>query len=231
MTGRPRCYLQLPRMMDPPLPSPLPNPPVVLLRVECHDQNSRAYNGTFKDSNMVARDPCTLITRQAFDNCLSWRHIKTPFIPFTNSWRRALQRKQRLIEDGQKDVVIIAIWAKGLPNVYDAYDVARMLGYLDKSSKHLDEYLAHEGISADSYRILAIFNGQKEQKDIALSVPGLQGSATVPGPFLTDVPGRTAKEKLENEIYQHTGLRGDSEQLLYLTGVMMEPLAVLRHPS
>lgn len=143
------------------------------------------------------------------------------FILFTNSWRRALQRRQRLIEDGEKDIVIIAIWSKGLHNVYDAYDVARMLGYLDESSKHLDKYLVHRGISADVYRILTIFNGQKEQKNIALGVPGLQGSVTIPSSSMTDVPGRTAKEKLENEIYQHTGVKGDSEQLLYLAGIMI----------
>jgi hypothetical protein len=28
---------------------------VVLLRVECHDKNSLAYNETFKDFNMIAR--------------------------------------------------------------------------------------------------------------------------------------------------------------------------------
>ena len=43
----------------------------------------------------------------------------------------------------------------------------------------------------------------------------------MPDSFLSDVPGTTAKEKLENEVYQHTGVRGDSEQLLYLAGVMI----------
>ena len=50
---------------------------------------------------------------------------------------------------------------------------------------------------------------------------GLLGSTTIPDLFVTDVPGRTAKEKLEIEIYQHSGIRGDSEQLLYLAGVMI----------
>ena len=177
---------------------------------------------------MIARGPNRPTTEEAFDDCLSWRKIKTPFIPFTNSWTRALQRRRRLIEKGGKDVVIIAIWSKGLHNVYDAYDVAKMLGYRDESSNprkrlenHLDEYLVSGGILADEYRILAIFNGQKEQGNIALSVPGLRGSATVPDAFMTAVPGGTANEKLENEIYQHTGIRGESEQLLYLVGVMI----------
>ena len=47
-------------------------------------------------------------------------------------------------------------------------------------------------------------------------MPGLRGSATISNLFMTDVPGRTVKEKLKNKIYQYTGVRGDSEQLLYL---------------
>jgi hypothetical protein len=180
---------------------------------------------------MIARGPNRPITGKAFDDCLLRKKVKTLFIPFTNSWRRALQRRQKLIEEGGKDVVIIAIWSKGLRNVYNAYDVAKMLGYRNGSSNprkrlenHLDEYLVFGGISADEYRILAIFNGQKEQENIALSVPGVPGlsrSATVPDAFMTDIPGRTAKEKLENEIYQHTSIRGESKQLLYLVGFMI----------
>lgn len=49
----------------------------------------------------------------------------------------------------------------------------------------------------------------------------MSGSATVPGALLTDMPGRTANEKLEDEIYQHTGIRGGREQLLYLIGFMV----------
>ncbi|KAI4164367.1 MAG: hypothetical protein LQ342_002014 [Letrouitia transgressa] len=207
--------------MDARLPSPLRSAPAVLLRVECHDKNSLAYNGTFKDFDMVARDPKRPITRQGFDDCLSWAFVKTPFIPFTNSWRRALQRRRKLIEKGEKDVVIIAIWSKELLNVYDAYDVAKMLGYPGKRLEyHLDEFLVYGGISADDYRVLAIFDGQKEQEDIALHMSGLQGSITVPDSFMTDIPGRTAKEKLENEIYRNTDIRGDSEQMRYLAEVL-----------
>ena len=209
-------------------PSPLRVPPVVLLRVERHDKNSLAYYETFKDFNMVARSPDRPISRQAFDDCLSWKKINTPFIPFFSKWERALAWRRSLIEQGEKDVVIVAIWSKGLHNVYDAYEVAEALGYCDGGSNarnrlanHLDEYLVFGRIPADEYRILAIFNGQKEQGNVTLSVPRLSGSATVPDAFMTDVPGRTANEKLENEIYQHTGIRGESEQLLYLIGYMI----------
>jgi hypothetical protein len=176
---------------------------------------------------MVARDPNKPKTRQAFDDCLSWEKVNTPFIPFTRKWERALERRRQLIKEGGKKVVIVAIWAKGLHDVYDAYKVAEMLGYRNDSSNprkrlanHVDEYLVLGGISADEYRILAIFNGQGEQRNITIRVPGLTGSPILPDAFMTDVPGRTAREKLENEIYRHTGIRGESEQLLNLVGVM-----------
>lgn len=113
------------------------------------------------------------------------------------------------------------------------------LGYCDggsnarnRLSTHLDEYLVFGGIPADEYRILAIFNGQKEQENIALRVPRLlRASATVPDAFMTDVPGITANEKLENEIYQHTGIRGESDQLLYLIVTMIggfDSLGIIR---
>ena len=75
-------------------------------------------------------------------------------------------------------------------------------------------------ISVDEYRVCR-FKGQEEQQNIALSVDGLTGSVTVHNTFLTDTPGNTVKQKLENEIYQHTDIRGKGEQLLYLVGSML----------
>ncbi|KAF7514237.1 hypothetical protein GJ744_000007 [Endocarpon pusillum] len=177
---------------------------------------------------MVARDPNRPITREAFDDCLSWKKVETPFIPFFSNWQRALKMRRRLIEKGEEDVCIVAIWSKGLRNVYDAYEVAKTLVYGDGSSNsrnrladHLDEYLVFREIPADAYRVLAIFNGRREQENIDLSVPGLTGSATVPDAFMRDVPGRTAKDKLKNEIYQHTGISEESEHLLYLVRSMV----------
>lgn len=174
----------------------------------------------------MSRDPDRLISRQAFDDCLSWRHVGTPFIPLTRSWKKALNRRQGLIEKGGEDVITIAIWSRGLRNVYDAYEVAKWLGYHSPSldprrqlDNHLDEYLVAGGISTDEYRVLAIFHG-RTLADVPLSVPGFTGRAEVPHGLLADGIGRTVEEKLENEIYQHTGLRGQSKQLLYLTGCM-----------
>ena len=208
--------------MDPGLPSPLETPPVILFRVECHNPGSSAYNRTFSTSGMSARDTGRSITAGAFVDCLSWAHINTPFIPFTKDWRRALRRTQWLIEQGERNVVIIAIWSKGLRNVYDGYDAAKKYEWPTKRMEnHLDECLVYGGISADEYRVLVIFNGAREWVDVPLGVPGLRSSTTIPDSFMRDVPGDSAEEKLENEIYRNTGIRGQSEQLLYLSGVMI----------
>ena len=205
-------------------PSPLPNPPVVLFRAV---SQSSGYNGPLRgDLDLVSRDPGRRITRQAFDDCLSWEHVETPFIPFFRSWKKVLKRRQWLMEKGREDVMIIAMWSRGLRNVYDAYEVAKRLGYHSQSSdprkrleNHLDEYLVTGGISAEDYRILAIFHG-RTLADVLFSVPRFTGHAIVPDGFLADGIGTRVEEKLENEIYQHTGIRGQSEQLLYLIGSM-----------
>lgn len=105
------------------LPSPLHNPPVVLFRAA---GQSSGYNRPLRgDLDLVSRGPDRLLSRQAFNDYLSWRHVDTPIIPFTRSWNKVLNRRQRLIEEGRKDVIIIAIWSRGLRNVYDAYEVAK----------------------------------------------------------------------------------------------------------
>jgi len=106
---------------------------------------------------------------------------------FTSSWKRALKKRQDLIEKGRKDVVIIAIWSKGLRNVYDAYEVAdiRIRQWLLKYAKPF------------SNRTLANFNGQGERENIAIGVAGLTGSVTVPEAFIRNVLGETPSPGLE----------------------------------
>lgn len=205
-------------------PSPLHTPPVVLFRAV---GQSSGYDGPSRGGlDLVSRGLDRPITRQAFDDCLSWEHKETPFIPFFRSWKKVLKWRKWLIEKGREDVIIIAIWSRGLCNVYDAYEVAKRLGYHSKSldprerlENHLDEYLVAGGISSDEYRILAIFHGHTLD-NVSLSVPGFTGQAAIPNGFLADGIGRRVEEKLENEVYQHTGIRGQSEQLLYLIGFM-----------
>lgn len=177
---------------------------------------------------MVSRDPNIPVESKAFDNCLSWTKIKTPFLPFTSKWEGAMRTRQRLINAGWKKIVIVAIWAKGMRNIYDAYEVAETLGYQNDGKdwrrqlrNHYNEYLVLGGISADEYRLLAVFDGHKEQK-VMLSVPGLESSTTIPDAFMIAASGKTAQEKLENMIYMYTGIRGESEQLWYLMGFMIK---------
>lgn len=68
------------------------------------------------------------------------------------------------MKNSKNDVMVIAIWSNGLGNVYDAYEVARWLGYQNSScfdprrdrhkqlDNHVDEYLVANGILADEYR-------------------------------------------------------------------------------
>jgi hypothetical protein len=50
--------------------------------------------------------------------------------------------------------------------------------------------------------MLAIFDGRRGQDNVSLSVSGPTGSVAIPDAFIRYIPGETAKEKLENEIYQ-----------------------------
>jgi hypothetical protein len=140
---------------------------------------------------------------------------------------RAMQRRQLLTRDGMKQVVILAIWAKGLHNVYDASQVAEWLGYKNDGEdrrrplrNHNDDYLLYGDILAGEYRLLAVFDGYQEQ-DITLDMPGFVGATAVPKPFLNSIPGVTVQEKLQNTICMHTGITGKSAQLRYLIGSML----------
>lgn len=206
------------------LPSPLDTPPVILFRAAAkapivHDRSP------LKDFDLLSRNPDREVSRAAFDDCLSWKKVNTPFLPCTSSWKKALRWRQRLPEEkDQTDAVVMAIWAKGMRNVYDAYEIARWLGYSSSSGSsdrrrrlqhHSDEYLIMNGIPAYEYRILAVFHGCQLVK-IPLSLPLFTGQAVLPRDFLAEGIGSGADEILENEIYMHTGIRGQSEQLVYL---------------
>ncbi|KAL5360336.1 hypothetical protein BJX96DRAFT_70238 [Aspergillus floccosus] len=51
---------------------------------------------------------------QDIDNHLSRTRTPTPFLSFSGSWRRGLQRREALEDQGQPDIVLIAVWATGL---------------------------------------------------------------------------------------------------------------------
>jgi hypothetical protein len=190
----------------PPLPAPLENPPAILFRAECQDQDSNMYNGTFRGVDMTARNPSVPLSWHAFNDCLLWKKIDTPFIPFTMSWDVMLQRRSYFISEGGKHVVIIAVFSKGMHNIYDAYEVNKKLkGFRrEKPGKRLPTSARIPcpwGIGADEDRVLAIFDGEGANYNVPLSVPWLARSITIPDAFMTITPGSTAKAKLGYKIF------------------------------
>jgi hypothetical protein len=81
-----------------------------------------------------------------------------------------MERRARFIEEKAKTVVVISVWLEGR-EIYDACKIARHLG-MKRPERHLDEFLLHDSIGADSYRILAMFHGVLKLEAVALSLPG-----------------------------------------------------------
>lgn len=189
-------------------------------RVEVHD-NHRLRNCTFDEyGNMRARNPLRPGDAQACRDHLKWPRLEGgPFVSFFTSWNAALRRRQWMIERGATEVVIVAVWLKDLPGIYDAFAIARVLG-LEKLDLFLYEVLIHGGISADSYRILAMFHGIQSTVDVALCVARMTMMAEVPGDFIAGVQVRTPictrqlpdlTVRLRDEIYMHAGKRDDAK--------------------
>ncbi|KAJ9224384.1 hypothetical protein DTO169C6_3215 [Paecilomyces variotii] len=113
-----------------------------------------------------------------FDNHLSWTQMPTGLLSFSSSWGRTMKRRKRFEIQGRQDIVVIAVWAKGLTGVYSAQSVASMLGYSDTGTDprrriqhHRDEYLVESGIAADEYCILAVFEGGGKDRDVVFEYP------------------------------------------------------------
>ncbi|KAL6791965.1 hypothetical protein J3E68DRAFT_57605 [Trichoderma sp. SZMC 28012] len=182
-------------------------------RVEADGQNC-----TFDDDgNMVARNPWRTGDAQACSDHLRWRPREGPFISFFTSWNAALRRRQWMLNNGAREVIIVAVWLKGLPLVYDAWRIARDLN-LNNLHRFENEVLVHGGIPADSYRILAIFHGKGNIKEAALHLEGLNTTVEVPGEFIDGVSIKKniggkhdAAELLRDELYTHTGTRDDAK--------------------
>jgi hypothetical protein len=118
-----------------------------------------------------------------------------------------------LLERSAKDVVIIAVWAKDMVDVYDAGDVAAALGYNDNSQdnrrklrNHRYEYLVYGGINADDYRILVIFDGGGPERLVPLRSLHYSVEARIPGDFARDVTPQNASRELLVEIHCNTGV-------------------------
>lgn len=123
--------------------------------------------------------------------------------------------------------MIVAIWAKDLSHVYNAYDVAEAMGYHRDSldprrnlAHHMDEYLVWSGIADDDYRLLAIFDSVTERQ-VRLGVQGPTGDALIPDGLLKALPDTSPAECLEIVIYCNTGIKGQSQQLVCLTRAIL----------
>ncbi|KAL5042241.1 hypothetical protein BDW71DRAFT_217091 [Aspergillus fruticulosus] len=107
-----------------------------------------------------------------------------------------------LEKKGERDVVVIAVWAKGLAGVYSAEEAATKLGYsdtgLDRRRKlwhHRDEYL-----------------GGGTEHEIVFECPLYQVPAMIPSGFF---PGRRSGNALQDiacEIYSHSGAFDDMKR-------------------
>lgn len=129
-------------------------------------------------------------------------------------------QREYLESRGERDIVVIAVWTKGLAGVYSAEEAARKLGYSDigldtrrRLQPHRDEYLVEGGISADDYRILAVFEGAGPERNVVFECPFVyQIPTTIPSGFFPGERSNNALEYIENEIYRHSGVRDDKKR-------------------
>lgn len=189
-------------------------------RVEVHDRGHPSENKTFRygQGSMVPRDPLRPLDAGAFRDHLNWgsRHAGPP-LSFTSKWERAMIRMQRFIEQGARDVVVLAVWLEGL-EIYDAYGVAGRLQPAHQD-RHLDEFLLRGAIDSESYRIMAAFDGNREQEDVTLTTisPRIICTATIPRGFTRcaqfsafgQAPSRDATVNIRDELYSRTGTRDE----------------------
>ncbi|PTB59390.1 hypothetical protein M431DRAFT_75816 [Trichoderma harzianum CBS 226.95] len=166
---------------------------------------------------MVARNPWRAGDAQACSDHLQWRQREGPFISFFTSWNAALRRQHWLINNGAREVIIVAVWLDGLLLVYDARRIARDLN-LGNLHWFQNEVLVHGGIPADSYRILAIFHCNGDIKDAALHLDGLNTEVRIPEGYIDGVSIKgniggkpNITELLRDELYTRTGTRDDAK--------------------
>ncbi|XXH01653.1 hypothetical protein Hte_008013 [Hypoxylon texense] len=193
-------------------PLPLRDQPCVGFRVECH------LNRTLSSFGELIPRGWRLINdsiEQTLDAYLSWKHEPTPFISFFASWERALRWRDWLIQRrGARDVVIIAVWLRGKPEIYDGRAVAAALGYEENRLKyHAEEFILRGGIDAPDNRILAILPGNGPLVKISLSpfplLPNRKLRATIPEDALPTSGGSNRTEELKNELLHHIGFSNE----------------------
>ncbi|KAF5716358.1 hypothetical protein FMUND_6311 [Fusarium mundagurra] len=203
---------------------------LVGFRVECHDNSCRSASQ--HSTNFSSIGPRCYISDddfwQAAENHLLWKHVRTPFVSFFRSWKRALIWRNHLIERKGREIMIVAVWLKDLSGVYDAYNIAqRLLDHQGPNSgsdlrRKLDnfreELLVQGGIDYTEYRILACFQGDSpeiERRPISppLKVPEWSIVVSIPRGTLP-IYGNSnlsVTQQLEYEMLSLTGVRNDAK--------------------
>ncbi|KAK4140187.1 uncharacterized protein C8A04DRAFT_32313 [Dichotomopilus funicola] len=137
---------------------------------------------------------------------------------FTN-WAAALKKRDWYIGEHVNNVVIVAVWLKGFPGVYDAYNITGALD-IDERDVFLHEVLVRGPIWANDYRILAILPDSGKPKPAVLSLVSFNLEARIPPDFISGVREKTeimmnlrpnATKRLQNEVFSLTGTRDDDK--------------------
>ncbi|KAL4791080.1 hypothetical protein BDV19DRAFT_371188 [Aspergillus venezuelensis] len=190
--------------------------PSILFRAE------RRSNKRFRNGYMCARQTTYTgpPTREDLDDHLAWQLRPTRFVSF-GTWGKAMQHRAFLQKQGATDVVVVAVWARGLMGVYSAEEAATTLGYKDMGSDkrrkiqhHYNEYLVEGSIAADEYRILAIFEGRGPDRVVDFEWPEyrVQSSMAIPRDFFPGRRSGNALQDLANEIYGGCGVWDDGKR-------------------
>ncbi|KAL4962047.1 uncharacterized protein BDV14DRAFT_179193 [Aspergillus stella-maris] len=213
--------------------------PSILFRAERRSKTSFRDGSTCARQTMYTGPP----TRYDFDSHKAWKRKSTRFRSF-GTWGRAMQHRAHLQEKGISDVVVVAVWARGLMGVYSAEEAATKLGYNDmgltgmdpderrKIRHHWNEYLVEGGIAADEYRILAIFEGGGPDRVVDFEWPEyrLRSSMAIPRDFF---PGRRSGNALVDiacEIYSYCGVWDDMKRDQLVKAMTRSPfLSMMRY--
>ena len=222
-----RLFLVLMMNISPPPPTPVDE--FIGFRVECQSvTNGTATRHLLNNNGGISPDvfPAGYNFWGKADDHMSLTLVASPFVSFFRTWERAKKWRKNLITDrGGRGVCIIAVWLKGLTKVYDAYTIAKRLGYPQGPRRilehHRQELLVEGGIRGDDYRVLAIFNGDTlDEEAVSLSPliasPERLYKAKIPRGSLS---GTTATESIRDEMHRLMGIRDDFK--LYLLVVKM----------
>lgn len=154
--------------------SPRPIPQAVAanigFRVEFTEVRNRFYNESLDPAGGMYPRTGSVSHELWWDAChshLSWdRQRATPFISMFRTWERVTRWRKHMLLKGARDAVIIAVWLKGKPGIYDAHDMAIQLGYDRETVRnHEGELLLQGHIDSEEGRILAFFRGDSLSDD------------------------------------------------------------------